>query len=46
MGLLAGRLRPPGAIGVWALLKLYRADPAAATPGLPGRGERFCFSLV
>jgi uncharacterized membrane protein len=38
MGLLPAIFVLPGAIGVWALLKLYRADPAAGDARLAWQG--------
>jgi len=38
MGLLPAAFALPGAIGVWALLKLYRADPATGDARLAWQG--------
>ena len=46
MGLLPAVFVLPGAIGVWALLKLYRADPASGDARLAWQGGALCFSLV
>ena len=43
MGLLPAIFVLPGAIGVWALLKLYRADPASGDARLAWQGGALLF---